>query len=146
MSFSDFTTDNEILAKRLKALDESVKSKPNEFDARLSGRYIACRGEDKSLTIEFPVLDWEANYAGILHGGVICAMLDHTAGVAAICFRDSWAPTVDMTVHFRKKNRTHESKPDLEGDGQNRCNGPCNIPKRLTEKTIRKNEKKKGAK
>lgn len=40
---------------------------------------LGCCGEEKSLTIEFPVLDWEANYSGILHGGIICTMLDHTA-------------------------------------------------------------------
>lgn len=33
MSFSDFTTDNDLLAKRLKEVDDSVKSRPNEMDA-----------------------------------------------------------------------------------------------------------------
>ena len=103
MSFSDFTTDNELLAKRLKDVEESVYSKPNEMDARLQGKYIACSGEERSLTIEFPVLDWEANYSGILHGGIICTMLDHTAGVTAICFMGCWTPTVDLDVHFLRK-------------------------------------------
>ena len=71
MSFSDFTTDDELLAKRLKEVEESVKSKPHEMDARLEGRYLSCCGEERSITIEFPVLEWEANYGGILHGGII---------------------------------------------------------------------------
>ena len=44
MSFSDFTTDNDLLAKRLKEVDESVKSRPNEMDARLEGKYLGCCG------------------------------------------------------------------------------------------------------
>ena len=54
MSFSDFTTDDELLAKRLKEVAESVKNKPNEMDAKLEGRYISCSGEEKSMTMEFP--------------------------------------------------------------------------------------------
>lgn len=100
MSFSDFTTDDELLAKRLKEVAESVKNKPNEMDAKLEGRYISCSGEEKSMTMEFPVLEWETNYGGILHGGIICTMLDHAAGVTAICFMGGWTPTVDLDVHF----------------------------------------------
>ncbi len=103
MSYKDFTTDNKVLEERLRALDREVKSRAGELDAKLQPKYIECRGEDKSITIEFPVLPWEANYVGILHGGIICTMLDHTAGVCAICFRDEWSPTVDIDVHFLRK-------------------------------------------
>ena len=139
MSFSDFTTDNRVLAKRLKAVDESVKAKPNEMDARLAGRYIECRGEDMSLTIEFPVLDWEANYSGILHGGVICAMLDHTAGVAAICFRDGWAPTVDLDVHFLRKADVGDTlvcRAEIEFFGRRIVHMKANLTSKTTGKVV----------
>ncbi len=139
MSFSDFTTDNEVLAARLKALEESVKAKPNELDARLAGKYIACRGEDRSLTIEFPVLDWEANYSGILHGGIICAMLDHTAGVAAICFRDDWAPTVDLDVHFLRKADVGDTlicRAEIEFFGRRIVHMRASLTSKATGKTV----------
>ena len=109
MSFSDFTTDDELLAKRLKEVEESVKSKPHEMDARLEGRYLSCCGEERSMTIEFPVLEWEANYGGILHGGIICTMLDHTAGVTAICFMGGWTPTGDLDVHFLRSAKVGDT-------------------------------------
>ena len=109
MSFSDFTTDDELLAKRLKEVEESVKSRPHEMDARLEGRYLSCCGEERSMTIEFPVLEWEANYGGILHGGIICTMLDHTAGVTAICFMGGWTPTVDLDVHFLRSAKVGDT-------------------------------------
>lgn len=103
MSFFDFTTDEELLAKRLAEVEQTVKSRPNEVNARLEGRYIGCVGSEKSLTVEFPVLEWETNYYGKLHGGIICTMLDHTSGMAAVCFLGGSNPTVDIDVHFLRK-------------------------------------------
>lgn len=139
MSFSDFTTDNELLAKRLKEVDESVKSRPNEMDARLEGKYFGCCGEEKSLTIEFPVLDWEANYSGILHGGIICTMLDHTAGVTAICFMGGWTPTVDLDVHFLRKAEVGDtllSKAKIEFCGRNIIHLSAELTSKTTGKTV----------
>ena len=139
MSYKEFTTDNEILAARLKAVDESVKASPNEMDARLQGKYIECNGEEKSLTIEFPVLEWEANYVGILHGGIICSMLDHTAGVAAICFRNEWAPTVDLDVHFLRKAEVGDtliSKAEIDFFGRRIVHMRATLTSKASGKTV----------
>lgn len=103
MSFFDFTTDEEILGRRFKQIEKNVKSKPNEVNAKLEANYKEVNAEERSLVIEFPVLDWEVNYAGILHGGVICTMLDHVSGMTATCFLDKWTPTVSMDTHFLRK-------------------------------------------
>ena len=139
MSFSDFTTDNELLAKRLKEVDESVKSRPNEMEVRRMGKYLGCCGEEKSLTIEFPVLDWEANYSGILHGGIICTMLDHTAGVTAICFMGGWTPTVDLDVHFLRKAEVGDtllSKAQIEFCGRSIIHLSAELTSKATGKTV----------
>ncbi len=139
MSYKEFTRDNKILEERLKVLDREVKSKPDEFDARLQAKYIECNGDDLSITIEFPVLPWEANYVGILHGGVTCAMLDHTAGVCAICFRDEWAPTVDLDVHFLRKAEVGDtliSKAEIEFFGHRIVHMRATLTSKTSGKTV----------
>lgn len=103
MSFFDFTTDEGILSKRFENIEKNVKSKPNEVNAKLEANYKEINAEERSLVIEFPVLQWEVNYAGILHGGLICTMLDHVSGMTATCFLDKWTPTVSMDTHFLRK-------------------------------------------
>lgn len=108
MSFSDFMRDETIFEDRLAEMVSKVRSKPNEVNAKLEGDYKGFDAEEMSLTIEFPVLEWEANYAGILHGGIICTMLDHTSGFATFCFIGNWSPTIDIDVHFLRKAQIGE--------------------------------------
>ena len=116
-----FTTDQALLDERLAEAVWSVKNRPEELDARLEGNYLGCSGEEMSMTIEFPVLEWEANYAGILHGGIFATMLDHTAGITAICFTGAWTPTVDLDVHYLRSaqvGQTLISKAYIEFHGR----------------------------
>ena len=94
------TTDAAILQQRLLEVSDHVHAFPEELDAMMQGDYLSCDPDEQTLTIEFPVLQWEANYQGILHGGIISTMLDHTAGVTVICFLGCWGPTIDLNVHF----------------------------------------------
>ena len=80
------TTDSAVLKQRLLEVSEHVHTFPEELDAMMQGNYLSCNPDDLTLMIEFPVLQWEANYQGILHGGIISTMLDHTAGVMVLCF------------------------------------------------------------
>lgn len=94
------TTDSAVLKQRLLEVSDHVHAFPEELDAMMQGNYLSCNPDNLTLMIEFPVLQWEANYQGILHGGIISTMLDHTAGVMVLCFLGCWGPTIDLNVHF----------------------------------------------
>ena len=60
-----------------------------------------CSYDDKTITFAFPVLEWEANRAGILHGGIICAAMDLTIAAVARFFSSAeFLPTVSLDVKF----------------------------------------------
>jgi uncharacterized protein (TIGR00369 family) len=139
MTVTGFTTDQAVLDARLQEAWDSIKSRPEEMDARLCGNYIRCDGKELSMTVEFPILEWEANYVGILHGGITATMLDHTAGVAAICFTGAWTPTVDIDIHYLRGGKVGDTliaKAYLQFRGRRVIHMRCELTSKSTGKLV----------
>jgi uncharacterized protein (TIGR00369 family) len=57
--------------------------------------------DERSVTLEFPLEDWQANGLGTLHGGILAAMLDLTMSLCIYSFsRQSIPPTITMTTNY----------------------------------------------
>lgn len=94
-------TDRETVMKNLKKIEgENSGDQRERVNGLMAVDYCDCDVDRLSVTLEFKVLPWELNRGGFLHGGIICAMLDHTAGAAASSYTGIWCPTVDMDVRF----------------------------------------------
>ena len=101
MANSLLITDKATVMKNLKKIEaENATDHENRVNGLMAADYVDCDVDRHTVTLEFHVKEWELNRAGFLHGGVICTMLDHTAGAAASSFTGSWCPTVDMDVRF----------------------------------------------
>lgn len=101
MANSLLITDKATVMKNLKKIEaENAADHKNRVNGLMAADYVDCDVDRHTVTLEFHVKEWELNRAGFLHGGVICTMLDHTAGAAASSFTGSWCPTVDMDVRF----------------------------------------------
>lgn len=62
---------------------------------------IRCSGKDQSITLGFPVQQWQSNRAGMMHGGMICTAFDITAAaVARFCAGENYAPTISLDVKY----------------------------------------------
>ena len=62
---------------------------------------IGCNFEEKTLTIAFPVLEWEKNRVGYMHGGIIAAAFDIATGLLARYFAgENFAPTIQLETVF----------------------------------------------
>lgn len=62
---------------------------------------IGCSGEEQSITLGFPVQEWQANRAGMMHGGIICTAFDITAAaIARFCAGENYAPTISLDVKY----------------------------------------------
>ena len=91
--------DREAVMKNLKKIEGANAGEQRErVNGLMAADYCDCDVDRLSVTLEFKVLPWELNRGGFLHGGIICAMLDHTAGAAASSYTGIWCPTVDMDV------------------------------------------------
>lgn len=80
--------------------DANVRQK-DVVNGMLKGKLIDCDPEKDELVMEFPVLPWEGNRVGVMHGGAISAVFDLAMGnMARYQAQANWAPTIGMEVKF----------------------------------------------
>ena len=75
----------------------------------LAPKFINCNYEEKSLTIEFKVNEWELNPEGILFGGLTVSMLDNAYGFLCHYFAgDRFISTISENTTFLKPGRLND--------------------------------------
>ena len=71
------------------------------LNGRLAPELEACDDAAQTVTLRFPLEDWQVNGLGTLHGGMSYTMMDLAMSIAVYCFsRQSIPPTVSMTVNY----------------------------------------------
>ncbi len=71
------------------------------LNGRLRPELESCDEATQTLTLRYPLQDWQVNGLGTLHGGMINTMLDLTMSMAVYCFsQQTIPPTVSMTTNY----------------------------------------------
>lgn len=71
------------------------------LNGRLGAELESCDDATQTVTLRFPLEDWQVNGLGTLHGGMSYTMMDLAMSIAVYCFsRQSIPPTVSMTVNY----------------------------------------------
>ena len=75
----------------------------DSINGRLKAEYVSCNVEEKEVTLRYPLLEWEVNGIGSLHGGIIAAMFDLTMFTSIFPYAGrSIPPTASMTINYLK--------------------------------------------
>ena len=91
-------TTEQWLKKELTFINETMA---HTLNGRMGAELDSCSEERKELTLRFPLLNWEVNGLGTLHGGMMNTMLDLAMSMVVYCFsRKSIPPTVSMTANY----------------------------------------------
>lgn len=91
-------TTEKWLRDELTFINETMS---HTLNGRMRAELDACSEEEKELTLRFPLLDWEVNGLGTLHGGMVNTMLDLAMSMVVYCFsRTSIPPTISMTTNY----------------------------------------------
>ena len=62
--------------------------------------FISCNGEDRTITIEYPVIEWQQNYSNSMHGGIIATAFDEVLGnFAYYASSEKSVVTVNISVN-----------------------------------------------
>ena len=84
-----------------KTLYENNVLQKDTINGLMKGSAGECSYEDKTITFEFPVQEWQANRVGNLHGGMMCTAFDLTiAALARFYARENFAPTISLDVKY----------------------------------------------
>lgn len=84
-----------------KTLKEDNVDQKDTLNGMMKSSFGGCSYEERSITFEFPVQQWQANRVGIMHGGAICSAFDLTiAALARFYARENFAPTVSLDVNY----------------------------------------------
>lgn len=86
-AFQNFMEDNRT---RLK----------DTVNGMMQAQYVDADPSARSVTLRFPVLAWEGNRAGMLHGGIMASMLDHVSNLTVSYYLGHWAPTLSMNLDY----------------------------------------------
>lgn len=91
-------TAEEWLEEELIFINEKMS---HTLNARMQAKLHSVDEQAQELTLEFPLLDWEVNGLGTLHGGMMSTMLDLTMSMVIYCFsRQTIPPTISQTMNF----------------------------------------------
>lgn len=84
-----------------KTMIENNVNQKDSVNGMMKSENKGCSAEDLSLSLGFPVQPWQANRAGMMHGGMICTAFDITAAaLARYCAGENYAPTVSLDVKY----------------------------------------------
>lgn len=84
-----------------KTMYENNVQQEQTVNGRMKSIKIGCCSDENSITLGFPVQEWQANRGGMMHGGMICTAFDITAAaVARFCAGENYAPTISLDVKY----------------------------------------------
>lgn len=82
-------------------IDKMYINQSNSVNAMMTPEFVECSFAEKTLTLAYPVQEWEKNRAGYMHGGMIAAAFDIATGLLArYLAKQKFAPTIQMDTVF----------------------------------------------
>lgn len=73
----------------------------DSINGMMRPEFVACSNSDKTLVLAFPVLEWQKNRIGMMHGGAIASAFDIATGLLArYLAAESFTPTIQLETVF----------------------------------------------
>lgn len=94
--------NQETMETRIKGeIEKYLTNQADSINGMMRPEFVECCFEEKTLTVAFPVQEWEKNRVGYMHGGVIAAAFDIAAGLLTrFLAGESFAPTIQLETVF----------------------------------------------
>lgn len=98
------TDDKAKMEAQIRAqIEYKNTAQKDSINGMMRPEFSDCSFEEKTLTVAFPVQEWEKNQAGFMHGGIIAVAFDLTAGLLAHFIADDiLLPTIKLETVFQR--------------------------------------------
>ncbi len=94
--------DQHKMEAEIKAeIEKMYRNQIGSINEMMKPEFVSCSLEEKTLIVAFPVLEWERNRVGVMHGGAIAAAFDIATGLLARYLAgQNFAPTIQLETVF----------------------------------------------
>lgn len=74
---------------------------PEHLYCKMGLEFHSCSALEKTLTLRYPVQDWELNHMSTMHGGLIAAAVDTTSGALTRNLTGcAVTPTINLNINY----------------------------------------------
>lgn len=111
MAFKEAEKTQEQMERQIqKIIGFNTKENGPGIDKMFKVKFLSANLEEKSMCVEFPVLEWELNPQFTLHGGVVTAFFDTAFGfLVSYFFGRTYICTVDINTNYIKSAKEGDS-------------------------------------
>lgn len=93
----------EKMEKSMSEIIAYVEKGPERANKLMSPKLAGCSEKDQTVTLEFPVLEWELNPYDKMHGGLIATAFDEAFGLYAFYLSGGKSVvSVSITLNYLK--------------------------------------------
>ena len=93
-----------------KCIRENNVDQKDILNGMMRSTAAGCSYSNGTMSIAFPVQDWQANRVGKIHGGIIASAFDITlAGLARFYAGENFSPTMSMEVKYHRPAEVGDS-------------------------------------
>lgn len=83
------------------AVWEVENQQQGRINNMMEPKFHSCDAEKGTLTFRFPVLSWEGNRVGNIHGGALASIFDFTIGALARFYAgEHFVPTISLDMKY----------------------------------------------
>lgn len=80
-----------------------IQNEPEQTNMLMHPKFTACSEKDQTITIEFPVMEWQLNPYSVMHGGMIATAFDEALGIfAAYLGNGKSIVSVNLSLNYLK--------------------------------------------
>ena len=123
-----------------KTLHENNNLQHDQINGMMRSEYHYCSYENGELSYSFPVQEWQANRAGMMHGGIMCTAIDMTvAALARFYAGEDYAPTISLDVKFIRPAKVGDIinvKAQIVSDGRRISHLTATVESQETRKLL----------
>lgn len=94
-------TQSELEASALEFIEILNHARPGTLQSMMHVSFESCDFESRTLTVSYETMPWMSNPIGMMHGGIIGAVLDSAMGtlIFALCGR-KFPPTISLQINY----------------------------------------------
>lgn len=93
----------EKMEKGMGEIIDHIQSGSEGADMLMKAKLVGCSEKEHTVTIEFPVMEWQLNPFDKMHGGLIATAFDEALGILAIYLNNGKpAVSVSMSLNYLK--------------------------------------------